>query len=196
MAKTRADLPDEVLVVAAILGDLEAFNELALRYRAAVVRLAQAIVGREDAEDVAQDALLLAFKALPSIEEPARFAAWLMAITRHRAWRFKKQSRTHRAGQVEFDELLLERMLALAQPFVDNQDTNEETKLALEKLPAEYALVLRLHFYDDMPLKRIAAFLGVPLSTVKWRIFRGKKLLREQIEILRNGEKQWNEKKS
>jgi DNA-directed RNA polymerase specialized sigma24 family protein len=36
----------------------------------------------------------------------------------------------------------------------------------------------------------------VPLSTVKWRIFRGKKLLREQIEILRNGEKQWNEKKN
>ncbi len=66
MAKTRADLPDEVLVVAVILGDLAAFNELALRYRAAVVRLAQTIVGREDAEDMAQDALLLAFKALPS----------------------------------------------------------------------------------------------------------------------------------
>jgi RNA polymerase sigma-70 factor, ECF subfamily len=196
MAKTRAGLPDEVLVVAAILGDLAAFDDLALRYRAAVVRLAQTIVGREDAEDVAQEALLLAFKALPSIEEPSRFAAWLMTITRHRAWRFKKQNRVHRAGQVEFDELLLERLMVLAQPFVDNQDTNEEMKLALENLPAEYALVLRLHFYDDMPLKRIAAFLGVPLSTVKWRIFHGKKLLREQIEILRNGEKQWNEKKS
>lgn len=196
MAKTRADLADEVLVVAAILGDLEAFNELALRYRAAVVRLAQTIVGREDAEDVAQDALLLAFKALPSIEEPARFAAWLMAITRNRARRFSRQKRAHRASRVEFDELLLERLLALAQPFVDDQDANEEMKLALENLPADYALVLRLHFYDDMPLKRIAAFLGVPLSTVKWRIFRGKKRLREQIEILRNGEKQWNEKKN
>jgi RNA polymerase sigma-70 factor (ECF subfamily) len=196
MVKTRADLADEVLVVAAILGDLEAFNELALRYRAAVVRLAQAIVGHEDAEDVAQDVLLLAFKALPSIEEPARFAAWLMAITRNRAWRFSSQKRAHRAGRVEFDELLLEQIMALAQPFVDNQDTNEEMKLALEKLPADYALALRLHFYDDMPLKRIAAFLGVPLSTVKWRIFRGKKLLREQIKILRNGEKPWNEKKS
>ena len=196
MNKTPADLADEVLVVAAILGDLEAFNELALRYRAAVVRLAQTIVGREDAEDVAQDALLLAFKALPSIEEPMRFAAWLMTVTRHRAWRFKRQSHIHRTGQVEFDELLLERLMVLAQPFVDNQDTNEEMKLAMENLPVEYALVLRLHFYDDMPLKRIAAFLGVPLSTVKWRIFRGKKLLREQIEILRNGEKQWNEKKS
>ncbi len=196
MARTRTDLPDEVLVVAAILGDLAAFNDLALRYRAAVVRLAQTIVGREDAEDVAQDALLLAFKALPSIEDPARFAAWLMTITRNRAWRFSSKKRAHRAGRIEFDELLLEQIMALAQPFVDNQDANEEAKLVLESLPAEYALVLRLHFYDDMPLKRIAAFLGVPLSTVKWRIFRGKKLLREQIEILRNGEKQWNEKKN
>jgi RNA polymerase sigma-70 factor (ECF subfamily) len=142
MAKTRADLPDEVLVVAAILGDLAAFNELALRYRAAVVRLAQTIVGREDAEDVAQDALLLAFKALPSIEDPARFAAWLMTITRNRAWRFSSQQRPHRAGRVEFDELLLERLMALAQPFVHNQDTNEEMKLALKNMPADYALVL------------------------------------------------------
>jgi RNA polymerase sigma-70 factor (ECF subfamily) len=196
MANTSAGLPDEVLVVAAILGDLEAFNELALRYRAAVVRLAQTIVGRENAEDVAQDALLLAFKALPSIEDPARFAAWLMTITRNRAWRFSRQNHAHRASRVEFDELLLEQIMALAQPFADNQDVNEEMKLALENLPADYVLVLRLHFYDDMPLKRIAAFLGVPLSTVKWRVFRGKKLLREQIEILRNGEKQWNEKKN
>src|SRR5215510_12417268 len=91
MAKLGAEPPDEMLVVAAILGDLEAFDELALRYRAAVVRAAQAIVGREDAEDVAQDALLLAFKALPSIEDPAKFAAWLSAITRHRAFRFGKR---------------------------------------------------------------------------------------------------------
>ncbi|MGA9995749.1 MAG: sigma factor, partial [Pyrinomonadaceae bacterium] len=74
-----AELPDDVLVVAAILGDLDAFDELASRYRAAAVRTAQGIVGRDDAEDVAQESLLLAFKALPSIEEPQKFAAWLGA---------------------------------------------------------------------------------------------------------------------
>ena len=93
MAKPGGEPPDEVLVVAAILGDLDAFDELASRYRAAVVRTAQAIVGREDAEDVAQDALLLAFKALPSIEEPPKFAGWLSTITRHRALRFSKRER-------------------------------------------------------------------------------------------------------
>src|SRR5713101_8740196 len=100
MAKLGGEPPDEVLVVAAILGDLDAFDELASRYRAAVVRTAQAIVGREDAEDVAQDALLLAFKALPSIEEPRKFAAWLSAITRHRAFRFNKRERAQLSKRV------------------------------------------------------------------------------------------------
>src|SRR5215216_717022 len=142
MAKAGAEPPDEVLVVASILGDLDAFDELATRYRAAVVRTAQAIVGREDGEDVAQDALLLAFKALPSIEEPSKFAAWLSAITRHRAMRFGKRESLHKTGRVELDELLLENIEALSLPFV--QESSEELRLALEQIPADYAMVLRM----------------------------------------------------
>ena len=191
MAKHAAEPPDEVLVVAAILGDLDAFDELATRYRAAVVRTARAVVGREDAEDVAQDAWLLAFKALPSIEDPTRFAAWLAVITRHRAFRFNKQQRAHQTGRVELDELLLEKLAALGTPVIDSED--DELSRALENLPADYALALRLRFLDEMPLKRIAAFLGVPVSTVKWRVHRGKQLLREQIECLRERGTRWKE---
>ena len=64
-------------------------------------------------------------------------------------------------------------------------------RLALENVPADYALVLRLRFFDEMPLKRIGAFLGAPLSTVKWRIHRGKQLLREQVELLRQRGEKW-----
>src|ERR1051325_983700 len=117
MAKHGTEPPDEVLVVAAILGDLEAFDELATRYRAAVMRVAQAIVGRDDAEDVAQDALLLAFKALPSIEDPTRFAAWLAIITRHRALRLGKRESRRQQGRVEIDNVLLENVEALSRPF-------------------------------------------------------------------------------
>ena len=193
MAKIGAEPPDEVLVVAAILGDLDAFDELALRYRAAVVRTAQAIVGREDAEDVAQEALLLAFKALPSIEEPSKFAAWLSAITRHRAFRFSKRERSHQTGRVELDEFLIEQVQALGHPFVSEAEHDDELRAALDNVPADYALVLRLRFFDEIPLKRIAAFLGAPLSTVKWRIHRGKQLLREQVELLRQRGERWNE---
>lgn len=188
------ETPDEVLVVAAILGDLSAFDELASRYRAAAVRMAQSITGRDDAEDVAQDALLLAFKALPSIESPNKFAAWLGAITRNRAQRFLREEKRKRANHVGFDEVLLDHVEALTLPFVYESE-NDELKRALENVPADYALVLRMHFLDEMPHKRIAAFLGVPVSTIKWRVHKGKQHLREQLELLQ-GRKQWkNEKK-
>lgn len=195
MAKPGAELPDEVLVVAAILGDLDAFDELALRYRSAVVRTAQSIVGRENAEDVAQDALLLAFKALPSIDQPSKFAAWLSAITRHRALRFSKRERSHQTGRIDLDEFLLEQVQALSHPMIPIPEGDDDLRLAIENVPADYALVLRLRFLDEMPLKRIAGFLGAPLSTVKWRIHRGKQLLREQIELLRKRGETWKEKK-
>ena len=201
-----SESPDELLVLAAILGNLEAFEQLVVRYRPAVVRLARSVVGADDAEDVAQDALLLAFKALPSIEEPSRFAAWLSAITRHRALRFSKSEEKHVTKRVALDEALLERIDALAKPFIakpangtltlstlalaktglsqslDEQERDEEMMKALDSLPADYAMPLRLRFLDEMPLKRIAAFMGVPLSTVKWRIHHGKKLLKTKIE--------------
>jgi RNA polymerase sigma-70 factor (ECF subfamily) len=185
MAKARTEKPDEVLVMAAIIGDLDAFDELARRYRAAAVRTAQSIVGSEDAEDVAQDALLLAFKALPSIDDPTKFAPWLGAITRHRALRVVKRESVRRASSVELDDVLLGRIPALARPLAGEPD--DELRRALEEVPADYALVLRMRFLDEMPLARIAAFLGVPVSTVKWRVHRGKALLRERVENLRHG---------
>lgn len=196
MSKAVQEPRDEVLVVAAILGRLDAFDELVSRYRAAVVRTAQAIVGRENAEDVAQDALLLAFKALPSIEDPSKFAAWLGAITRHRAMRFGKRERAHQAGRVDIDEVLIECIGSLSRPLIDESSATEEIRNALDEMPANYALALRLHFLDETPHKRIAAFLGVPVSTVKWRVHKGKKLLRKQIELLREQGEKWKEKKS
>jgi len=179
---TRSETPDELLVIAAILGNLEAFEQLVVRYRPAVVRLARTIVGSDDAEDVAQDSLLLAFKALPGIEEPRKFAAWLSAITRHRALRFNKSETTHTSKRVALDEALLEKIEALATPLAE-KERDELMIKALDSLPADYAMPLRLHFLDDMPLNRIAAFMGIPLSTVKWRIHHGKKLLKAKVEV-------------
>ena len=177
---TSFESPDELLVVAAILGNLEAFEQLVVRYRPAVVRLARSIVGVDHAEDVAQDSLLLAFKALPTIEEPRKFAAWLSAITRHRATRFGKSESTHMAKRVPLDEALLEKIEALGRTLKE-KERDEEMIKALDNLPADYAMPLRLRFLDEMPLERIAAFMGVPLSTVKWRIHHGKKMLRERV---------------
>ena len=188
---TSFESPDEVLVLAAILGNLDAFEQLVIRYRPAVVRLARTIVGDNHAEDVAQDALLLAFKALPTIDEPSKFAAWLSAITRHRALRFGKTESVHMHKRVALDDALLDKIDALSRPIAE-QERDESLVQALDTLPAEYGMPLRLHFLDDMPLKRIAAFMGVPLSTVKWRIHHGKKLLRTRVG--HEGRTRWNKK--
>jgi RNA polymerase sigma-70 factor (ECF subfamily) len=181
MADAGSETPDEVLVVAAIVGDLQAFDQLVLRYRAAVARVATSIVGREHAEDVAQDAWLLAFKALPSIEEPRKFAAWLAAITRHRAMRFGKSESRVKAQRVALDDVLIEKLEALSKPLGESIE-RQELRQALDTLPADYALTLKLRFLDEMPLERIAAFVGAPLTTVKWRVHQGKKLLRNKVE--------------
>lgn len=183
---TPPETPDELLVMAAILGNLEAFEQLVVRYRPAVVRLARSIAGADYAEDVAQESLLLAFKALPTIEEPRKFAAWLSAITRHRALRFSKSETAHSSKRVPLDEALLEKIEALGKPRHDRalaeKERDEAMVAAIESLADDYAMPLRLRFFDEMPLKRIAAFMGVPLSTVKWRIHHGKRMLRARLE--------------
>jgi RNA polymerase sigma-70 factor (ECF subfamily) len=83
---------------------------------------------------------------------------------------------------VALDEALLEKIEALATPLAD-KERDELMIQAIDSIPPEYAMPLRLHFLDDMPLKRIAAFMGVPLSTVKWRMHHGKKLLRAKVEL-------------
>ena|SRR5689334_16547246 len=180
---TLLESPDELLVIEAILGNLEAFEQLVVRYRPAVVRLARTIVGADNAEDVAQDSLLLAFKALPTIEEPRKFAPWLSAITRHRAFRFSKSETAQLSKRVPLDDALLEKIEALTKPPAE-KERDEEMLAAIDKLPADYAMPLKLRFLDEMPLNRIAAFMGVPLSTVKWRIHHGKKLLRAKVESI------------
>lgn len=88
--ETRAHGRDstECLVARARLGSLPAFDRLVRRYRRPVTLLARQILGSpEQAEEVAQEVFLLAFKALPQLQDPARFAAWLGAITRRQARR-------------------------------------------------------------------------------------------------------------
>src|SRR5207237_8260458 len=126
-------------------------------------------------------------KAMPSSGGAQTFLAWLAAITRHRAARFRKRERERQSRRVVLDEVLLENLESLSQPFAEQSD-DDELQRALENVPPDYGLVLRLRFLDEMPLKRIASILGAPLSTVKWRMHQAKKLLKKQIEALRKRE--------
>lgn len=71
---------DKALVECVLAGDKSAFGSLIVRYRSAAVGFARRIVGSEDAEDIAQEALLSAFLNLARLRDPDRFRSWLLGI--------------------------------------------------------------------------------------------------------------------
>lgn len=179
-------ITDEELVLYALVGDLEAFDELVCRFRRAVTLVAQQVVGSSSmAEDVAQETFLLAFKALPQLKTPAKFGGWLCAIARHRAQRLAtREARSITPAPTQWDKLLLTHCPELAHcPATawERQHERDCVGEALTSLPPEWQLPLQLHYYEEWPVARIAAFLSLPLTTVKWRMHQGRLRLRQML---------------
>jgi RNA polymerase sigma factor (sigma-70 family) len=170
--------PDEILVAAALGGDQLAFDELVSRHRESAIRAAAGIVGSTHAEDVVQDALLLAHGALASLKDRSRFSRWLAGIARWRALRVGRQESRHAVGRVALDGPVLETLSELASDPRYTDDRDELLIAALENIPPEYGEVIRYHFLHGLAHSKIAEFLDIPLSTVKWRCFRAKEILR------------------
>jgi RNA polymerase sigma-70 factor (ECF subfamily) len=177
------EFEDEELVVASLLGEIAAFDVLVLRYRPAVLAaVSRQISRRELAEDICQEAFLLAFKALPQLTDRRRFPAWLHMIARRQAIRYNRGEA--RASHTPLDELILEHSEVLADPgwdALERQEEQEWVRQAMATLPDEFQLVLSLRYWSEMPLERIAGFLGLPLSTVKWRLHRARELMRARL---------------
>jgi RNA polymerase sigma-70 factor, ECF subfamily len=172
---------EERLVAAATAGDLRAFDALVRRYRPAVILLASQILRtRELAEDAAQDALLAAYAALPRLAEPARFDAWLGAIARHRA---KRLAAGEARQPVPIEEVVLAYTPALAERVVEN-DLARKVRCALRRLPEEIRPVVELYYLEGWRVGQIAGFLGLPETTVKWRLHAGRKQLRGLLPSL------------
>ena len=149
-----------------------AFDELARRYRAGVYLTARQIVGDAGrAEDVAQEALLIAFRALPTLAAPARFGAWLGAIARHRARRVACQE----SRFVPLEPAHLDHLQAASAP------ASEELADAFGALGADYQTVLRLRYWEEWSIGQIASFLSLPITTIKWRLHYGREVLRRRL---------------
>ena len=149
-----------------------AFDELARRYRTGVYLTARQIIGDGgQAEDVAQEALLIAFRALPTLADPKRFGAWLGAITRHRARRVAHQESRY----VPLEPAHLDHLPAPIAP------EPEELTEAFGTLAEEYQTVLRLRYWEEWSVGQIAAFLSLPVTTIKWRLHYGREVLRRRL---------------
>jgi RNA polymerase sigma-70 factor, ECF subfamily len=173
-----ADDPDVAIVSSAIGGNTEAFDVLFRRYHSLALRTAAIIVGADLAEDVVQDAFLLAFLALPMIRDRSKFPRWLSTITRFRALRLRRSESHRRTRAIALDAARFATLSNIVCASREELEGDEILRAALERIPPEYAEVLRLHFLHEMPHQQIAEFLAVPVSTVKWRCYRGKQMVR------------------
>jgi RNA polymerase sigma-70 factor (ECF subfamily) len=176
---------DAELVVTALAGNTQAFDVLVNRYRRAMLTVAQQIVRNPaDAEDVVQDAFLRSFEALPQLTDLNRFGAWLHSITRNRALRYhKKVSRYQPQEDVEFH---LNRVSDTSKSdparIVEQELTQQAVRDTIQDLPDDYQVVIQLYYWAEMPQRRIAEFLSLPLTTVKWRLHKAKDLLKTLLE--------------
>ncbi|HEV2125589.1 MAG TPA: RNA polymerase sigma factor, partial [Chloroflexota bacterium] len=135
---------EDVLLARAMAGDRIAFDLLAERHRASVLRAARAQLGNyHDAEEVTQETFLRAWRALHHLREPARFAARLGRIVRSRCATFRA---TWRQPTLPLDELL--DSTGTAEPSPDRSIRAERAALrdAVEELTAPHRAALELHY--------------------------------------------------
>lgn len=182
-------LDDEALVRLARLENTRACDELVRRYRGAVIVVAEQILcSREAAEDAAQETFLLAFRALPQLKEEAKFSGWLHAIARNRAQRMRRRDgRAEPTEQSRLDYLRHARGDAPAvHPAEEAQRSHrrESVRALLAQMPEETQTILLLHYFEEWSLTRIAQFLSLPLTTIKWRMHQARKRLCRQLSRL------------
>lgn len=179
------DAEDAELIIAVLAGNNKAFDELFNRYQRAMLTVAQQIVRNPaDAEDIVQDAFLLAFEALPQLDNLNRFGAWLHSITRNRALRYIKRASRIQLHEDEDDELQIQAEPNSTDPamILVRESTHEAIRDTIDSLPSDFQEVIKLYYWVDMPQKRIADFLSLPLTTVKWRLHKAKDMLKTLLE--------------
>ena len=147
---------------------------------------------RADAEDLVQDASLLAFKAAHTFAPGTNFKAWFFQIlTRCFYARHRQQKRRPATVDLEDtpDLYLYSRSAANGLPWLGDDPAGrllerlgtERVSEAVAQLPEEYGVVCTLYFMEDFAYHEIAAVLGIPVGTVRSRLHRGRKMLQKVL---------------
>jgi RNA polymerase sigma factor (sigma-70 family) len=171
------------LVCAARDGDLAAFGDLVRRFQDLAYGLAYAYLGdHHQAQDAAQEAFIEALDGLRRLREPAAFPGWFRQIVLRRCGR---EVRGARAGPARTLPLAAaERVVA------DGSDPAQETerreaaaavRAAIAALPEPQRLATTLYYIAEYSQSEVAAFLGVPVTTVKKRLFAARRRLKERM---------------
>src|SRR5919108_5258418 len=177
------------VVARAQAGDATAFACLVERHGATLRRFCARLAGAGgSADDLVQETLLRAFRALPGLGDPERFEAWLLAIAANlaRTW-WRQQARwplSLEALQLAYPDLQWEGLPSLVwspDRIVEEAEQGRILRRALEALPPAMGRAVALHYLGGLDYQEIAAALDVPVSTVRGRLFTSRRRLRAEL---------------
>jgi RNA polymerase sigma factor (sigma-70 family) len=168
---------DELLAIRCQLGEPDAFDALIARWHEPLWRYLRRLTGDEDAAaDAVQDAWLRILRGMPRLRECARVRAWIFGIAR-RVVMDRLRERYAEPRLVSTEDVDLP---------TDEQSNDLQAELLLlqeelSRLPLPEREVLVLFYLEELTLNEIADVMDIPAGTVKSRLFRARKALREQL---------------
>jgi len=161
-------------------GDVAAFGELVRIYQDAVYGVAYAIVGNfQDAQDIAQEVFIQAWRDLDSLREPARFPNWLYRITRNRCLDFLKRAKLDTVGLEEAD--MISNPLPDPLERAERREIEERVLAAIMELSEKLRITTTLFYINGYAVSEIAELISVSPNTVKWRLHESRERLKENI---------------
>ncbi len=185
---------DGELVEVCRKGDRSAFRELYRRYQQRVKSSLYQLCGDDGLDDLVQEVFLRTWKGLPKLREVSYFSTWLYRITwnvatdqrrqlaRIRFERFSPTGRFVGVGEEEEPSAIASLSRPQDTPDLMQLHYQELVRKGLQILSLEHRAVLVWHDLEDMPQKEIAEILGLPVGTVKSRLFYARKQIRSFLE--------------
>jgi RNA polymerase sigma-70 factor, ECF subfamily len=176
-----------------IAGDVDAFEVLLRRYSRLVFATVARRVPFDEVDSVAQDTFVSAFRSLRLYEPDQPFMRWLLRIARRRCvdyWRQRRRSHEVSLASLsseqirQLEDAAATRSQETCQKGHNQENAGELVHRALAGLDPEDRLLVECIYFEELPLKEVAATLDWSLAKVKVRAFRARRKLREYIEKL------------
>ncbi len=184
-------MENDVQLIRRILsGDDEAFSTLVEKHQKGVHALAwRKVKDFHYAEEITQDTFLQAYKKLSTLKNPNQFAGWLYVIANRLCinWLQRHKPAMQSLEDTPMEEIEESSYIHYAAEQRETEETEHRHEIAeklLSKLPESERTVMTLHYLGEMTAKEISKFLGVSVNTITNRLWRARKRLREDQELL------------
>jgi RNA polymerase sigma-70 factor (ECF subfamily) len=178
-------LDDNEIIRSVLNGDQQAYAQMVDRYQSFVFTLALRMVkSREDAEEVAQDVFVKAYRYLADFKGASKFSTWLYAIVNNTCITLlrKKKLVVHSLDQDNVFELADSRDSGMRADKVEQKSRQQMVNEAISLLSPDDAAIISLFYKAEQSMEETAAVLGIEVNAAKVRLHRARARLREKME--------------